>query len=303
MESVCNEFRELYENIKGTTPYCVKTVAVLNSWGKMRAWGCHMVHHALYQKQNYSYAGIIEALSGAPFDVKFISFDDIRRDEAILDQIDVIINVGDGDTAHTGGVEWEDPVISAAVRRFVHNGGGFIGVGEPSGHQYQGRYFQLASVLGVEKETGFTLNYDKYNWTEHPDHFILADVEGEVDFGEGKKSIYAFEGTEILVQRDREVQLAVNAFGNGRSVYISGLPYSFENSRILYRAILWAAHGEEQLHRWFSTNCNVEVHAFVANGKYCVVNNTYEPQDTVVYTGDSHFDLHLEANEIRWYNL
>ncbi len=26
-----------------------------------------MVHHALYQKQNYSYAGIIEALSGAPF--------------------------------------------------------------------------------------------------------------------------------------------------------------------------------------------------------------------------------------------
>ena len=303
VESVCNEFRELYENIRGTTPYCVKTVAVLNSWGRMRAWGCHMVHHALYQKQNYSYAGIIEALSGAPFDVKFISFDDIRREPDLLDSIDVIINVGDGDTAHTGGAEWEDPVISSAVRRFVHNGGGFIGVGEPTGHQYQGHYFQLAKVLGVEKETGFTLNYDKYNWTEHPDHFILADVEGEVDFGEGKKSIYAFEGTQILVQKDKEVQLAVNAFGEGRSVYISGLPYSFENSRVLYRAILWAAHGEAQLHKWFSTNYNVEVHAFVANGKYCVVNNTYEPQDTVVYTGDSSFGLHLEPNEIRWYNL
>ena len=70
VESVCDEFRELYDNIKGTTPYCVKTVAVLNSWGKARSWGCHMVHHALYQKQNYSYAGIIEALSGAPFDVQ-----------------------------------------------------------------------------------------------------------------------------------------------------------------------------------------------------------------------------------------
>ncbi|MEG2118929.1 MAG: 1,3-beta-galactosyl-N-acetylhexosamine phosphorylase, partial [Pseudoflavonifractor sp.] len=56
VESVCNEFRELYTNIKGTTPYCIKTVAVLNCWGKMRSWGCHMVHHALYQKQNYSYA-------------------------------------------------------------------------------------------------------------------------------------------------------------------------------------------------------------------------------------------------------
>ena len=303
VESVCNEFRELYENIKGTTPYCVKTVAVLNSWGKMRAWGCHMVHHALYQKQNYSYAGVIEALSGAPFDVKFISFDDIRKDPSILDSIDVIINVGDGDTAHTGGAEWEDAAVSAAIRKFVHNGGGFIGVGEPSGHQYQGRYFQLAKVLGVEKETGFTLNYDKYNWDVNPDHFILADVAGEVDFGEGKKSIYAYEGTDILVQKDKEVQMAANAFGNGRSVYISGLPYSFENSRVLYRAILWAAHGEEILNKWFSTNYNVEVHAFVANGKYCVVNNTYVPQDTVVYTDKGSFELHLDANEIKWYNL
>ena len=303
VESVCNEFRELYENIKGTTPYCVKTVAVLNSWGKMRAWGCHMVHHALYQKQNYSYAGIIEALSGAPFDVKFISFDDIRKDPAILDSIDVIINVGDGDTAHTGGAEWEDPAISAAVRKFVHNGGGFIGVGEPSGHQYQGRYLQLASLLGVEKETGFTLNYDKYNWEQKPGHFILEDVAGEVDFGEGKKSIYAFEGTDILVQKEKEVQMAVNSFGEGRSVYISGLPYSFENSRVLYRAILWAAHGEDILRKWFSTNYNVEVHAFIANGKYCVVNNTYVPQDTTVYTDSGSFDLHLEANEIKWYSL
>ncbi len=303
VESVCNEFRELYENIKGTTPYCVKTVAVLNSWGKMRAWGCHMVHHALYQKQNYSYAGIIEALSGAPFDVKFISFDDIRNEPGILDNIDVIINVGDADTAHTGGAEWEDAAISSAIRKFVHNGGGFIGVGEPSGHQYQGHFLQLAKVLGVEKETGFTLNYDKYNWETNPDHFILADVAGDVDFGEGKKSIYAYEGTDILVQKDKEVQMAVNAFGNGRSVYISGLPYSFENSRVLYRAILWAAHGEEILHKWFSTNYNVEVHAFVANGKYCVVNNTYVPQDTTVYTDSGSFDLHLEANEIKWYNL
>ena len=50
--------------------------------------------------------------------------------------------------------------VSAAIRGFLWNGGGLIGVGEPSGHQYQGRYFQLAGALGVEKETGFTLGYD-----------------------------------------------------------------------------------------------------------------------------------------------
>ncbi len=304
IKEVTDEFRFLYKNIKGTVPYCIKRVAILNCFGKMRSWGCHMVQHALYHKQNYSYAGIIEALSGAPFDVKFISFDDILSDRGILDDIDVIINIGDGDTAHTGGIYWENPTILESIRGFIHKGGGFIGVGEPSGHQYQGRFLQLAGVLGVEKETGFTLNYDKYNWEQNREHFILKDVTGEVDFGEGKKNIYAFEGTEILIQKDKEVQLSVNEFGKGRAVYISGLPYSFENSRLLHRAILYSCTSEDTLYNWFSSNYNVEVHAFLENKKYCVVNNTYAPQDTTVYTqnGES-FELHLNSNEIKWFSL
>ena len=302
VEQVCNEFRTLYANVKGTPPYCVKKVAVLNCWGKMRAWGCHMVHHALYQKQNYSYAGIIESLSGAPFDVVFINFQDILDNPAILDDIDVIINVGDADTAHTGGEWWENPKIIEAIRGFVYNGGGIIGVGEPSGHQYQGHFFQLANVFGVEEETGFTLGYDKYNWDEH-EHFILEDSE-EVDFGEGKKNIYALPSATILVQKEKEVQMAVNEFGKGRAVYISGLPYSFENSRVLYRAVLWSTHSEDELNRWFSTNYNVDVHAYPKNNKYCVVNNTDEPQQTTIYRGDgSSFELALEPNQIIWYEI
>ena len=302
VSQVCDEFRTLYDNVKGTTPYCARKVAVLNCWGKMRAWGCHMVHHALYQKQNYSYSGIIESLSGAPFDVKFISFQDILEDASVLDDIDVIINVGDVDTAHTGGEWWSNPSITEAIRRFVYNGGGIIGVGEPTAHQYQGRFFQLADVFGVEEERGFTLGYDKYNWEEHP-HFILEDTDF-VDFGEGKKNIYALAGTTILVQKEKEVQMAVNEFGKGRAVYISGLPYSFENNRVLQRAILWSAHGEDDLKKWFSTNCNVDVHAYPKNKKYCVVNNTDEPQNTTVFTGDgSSFELHMEPNQIIWYTI
>jgi 1,3-beta-galactosyl-N-acetylhexosamine phosphorylase len=304
IKEVCEEFRTLYDNIQGTTPYCVKRVAVLNCWGKMRSWGNHMVHHAIYYKQNYSYFGIIEALSGAPFDVSFISFDDIKADKDLLKKFDVVINVGDADTAQSGGENWIDETIITAVREFVYNGGGFIGVGEPAAHQWQGRFIQLDDVLGVEEEHGFNLNTDKYNWEEHRDHFILKDAEGEVDFGEGKKNIYALPETEILIQKDQEVQMAVKTFGKGRGVYISGLPYSFKNSRVLYRAVLWSASAEEELHCWYSTNYNVEVHAYVKNGKYCVVNNTYEPQDTVVYRGDgSSLQLHMEANEIKWYQI
>ena len=111
-------------------------------------------------------------------------------------------------------------------------------------------------------------------------------------------------GTHIVVQKDKEVQLAVNDYGNGRAVYISGLPYTFENNRLLYRAVLWSSHSEQDLNTWFSTNYNVEVHAYVKNGKYCVVNNTYEPQKTTVYRGDgSSFELSMEANEIKWYKI
>ncbi len=300
---VCGEFRRLYDSIGGARPWCVRTVAVLNCWGRARSWGCHMVHHALYQKQNYSYAGVIEALSGAPYDVRFLSFDDILADPAALDGVDVLINVGDGDTAHTGGAVWEDARLSAAVKRFVAAGGGFIGVGEPSGHQYQGRYIQLAGVLGVEKETGFTLNYDKYNWDEHPDHFILADGSGPVDFGEGKKNIYALPGAKVLVQRDREVQLAVNDFGKGRAVYISGLPYSFQNCRLLHRAVLWSSHGEELMEKWSSTNVRTEVHAYPGSGRWCVVNNTYEPQRTTVHTDGGSLSLELAPGAIQWFDI
>ena len=178
-----------------------------------------------------------ESLSGAPFDVKFLSFDDIRKDPSILEGIDVILNVGDADTAYTGGENWTDEVIVTAIKKFIYNGGGFIGVGEPAAHQYEGHFFQLATVMGVEKETGFTLNVDKYNWEEH-EHFITEDCAGEIDFGDGKKSIYALDNTTILVHRNKDVQLAVNEFGKGRCVYISGLPYSFENSRLLYLSLI-----------------------------------------------------------------
>lgn len=221
IRSVCDEFRMLYDNAKGTTPYCVKKVAVLNCFGKMRVRGDHMVHHALYQKQNYSYAGVIEALSGAPYDVVFISFDDVRENPSVLDDVDVILNIGDAYTSYSGGENWIDEKIVTRIKKFIYNGGGFIGIGEPTACQHQGHFFQLAVAMGVEQEKGFDLNKDKYNWDEAENHFVTADCKGEIDFGEGKKNVFAFEGTNILVQRDKEVQLAVNDFGSGRCVYIS----------------------------------------------------------------------------------
>lgn len=303
IEEICDEFRLLYENVGGQKPYSHFTVGILNSWGRMRSWGTHMVAHAIPYKQTYSYAGILEALSGMAFDVKFISFDDVLENPGVLDECSVLINVGDAYTAPSGGEYWMKPEISCAVKAFVARGGGLIGVGEPSAYQHEGRYFVLSSVLGVDREMGFSLSSDKYNWKEHA-HYITEDSGEQIDFGEGMQNIYALPDASVLRMKGENVQLAVHEFGQGKSVYISGLPYSFENARLLYRALFWAAGQEDRMKRWYSDNYNVEVNYYPATEKYCVVNNTYEHQDTVVYDGDGmKMPVSLEPNAILWFSI
>lgn len=303
IEAVCNEFRILYDNIQKTKPYCAPfKVAVLNSWGKLRSWSTHMVAHALWYKQIYSYLGIIEALSGMAFDVQFISFDDIIDNENILNDFGVVINAGDAYTAFSGGEYWANEKIVTSIRKYVYNGGGFIGVGEPSAYQKDGKYFQLAAVLGVDKEIGFSISTRKYN-KDQQQHFITDGISN-IDFGEGMKNIYALEGTDVIINNNEDIQLASNSFGKGRSVYISGLPYNPQNARLLYRALFWAAQKENEINKWFAQNINVEVNAYPQTGKFCIVNNSYTPQQTKVFKGDGTvIDVDLAETELKWYDI
>lgn len=310
IERVTEEFRELYDNIGGSRPYCGLKVAVLNSWGALRSWQPYMVAHALWYKQTYSYFGILEALSGAGVEVGFISFEDIRK-SGIPEGTDVIINAGDAGTAWSGGSEWLDEVVQTAVRRFVYEGGGLVGVGEPGAVQKGGRYFQLADVLGVDKELGFTLSEDKYFTKERQRHFITEDMERDedghlaIDFGEGMKNVYALgSNTEILEYSCGEVHLSAHPYGKGRGVYAAGLPYSHENTRLLLRCLYYAAAKEEEMKKWFSSNLYCEVHAYPKTGKYAVVNNTDRPQTTVIYDGDGNpGTLELEACQVLWFEI
>ena len=300
---VCDEFRELYDHVHGAKPYCMPfKVTILNAWGKVRSWGTHMVAHALWYKEIYSYSGVLEALSGMPFDVSFISFDDILEDPHVLDDAGVIINAGDAYTAYSGGEYWADPRIIEAIRRFVYNGGGFIGVGEPTAYQRNGHFFQLYDVLGVDKELGFSLSTDKYNW-EEKEHFLTENFAETIDFGEEVKNIYALNGTTVLKDDRHNIMFAANTYGKGRSVYLRGLPFSFENARLLYRCLFYAAGKEDEIKTWYSENPNVEVNVYPNTQSYCVVNNTYEEQTTTVYTDRESYALTLAATEIRWFSI
>ena len=180
--------------------------------GKIRSWQPYMVAHALWYKQTYSYFGILESLSGAAVDVQFLSFDEIREN-GVPSDIDVIINAGDAGTAFSGGEEWLDEAATT-IRQWVYNGGGFVGVGDPTAVHHGGRFFQLADILGVDKELGFTLSTDKYFKTALDSHFITEDRNSDFNFGESKHDIYALSAaTEIIEYSNNEVHMAANAYG------------------------------------------------------------------------------------------
>lgn len=304
VEEITDEFREIHEQSKGTPSYKAPfKVAILNHWGSTRKWMSHHVHHAIWYKQVYSYYGILESLSGQPFDVEFISFEDIR--DGISSDIGVIINAGDAGTSYSGGDIWKDPEIVSSVREFVANGGGFIGVGEPSAVEHQGEYFQLVDVLGVQKEVGFSLSLDKYNELNNDNHFITKNVTEKIDYGESMPYVYQrSRDTQVLDMDEGDVKLAVNQFGDGRSVYIAGLPYNPENARLLERAIYWAASKEELLEKWHTTNVDTECAAFPEAGKLVVINNSYEKQVTTIIKEDgSKEKVTLDGMGYAWLDI
>lgn len=305
VQSVANEFRSIHENTKGTKADSASfKVAILNTWGRLRRWQTHQIAHSLWNQRCYSYIGILEALTGLEFDIEFISFDDIKN-LGIPQDIKVIINAGDAYTSWSGGDYWKDERVVTAIREWIYNGGGFIGVGDPTACEHYGAFFQLYDVLGVQKEIGFGLSRNKLKYNIVKNHFIIEDMNKEIDFGEGMNSIYvASKNALVLYENNMSASLTVNDYGNGRAVYIAGMPFNYNNVRLLKRAIYWVAHKEEEMQYNFSSNVNVECVSFSNVGKIAVINNNGENEKAKIYIDRERcFDVELKPYEMIWQNL
>ena len=257
-----------------------------------------MVAHALWYRQTYTYLGVLEALSGLPLDVEFLSFDDVRT--GIPQDVTVLICAGAEGTAFSGGEQWADPDLIAAVSSFVAAGGGLIGVGAPSAHPAHGVTFQLADVLGVDREIGWGLGTRRPLPTVQ-EHFITQDLTEGLNDGEGTPDVVvACPTTRVLDATNGQVRLAVNELGRGRAVYATGLPYCAQNSRLLHRAVFWAAGQEEDFPSWAALDPRVEVAAYPDGRTTLVINNALEPVTTTVPTPQGPRTVRLEEGGHQW---
>ena len=310
IKEVSDEFRTIRDTIGTDGCYTKARMAVLSYWGRMDTWMQNGIFVDDIRQDGYFYAAIMNALSILPVAVDFLSFDEAA--EGKLKDYDVIISNGIPGTSFQGNRCWADAKLVSAVREYVDGGGGFIGVGEPSGYQYQGRYFQLSDVLGLEKECNFTHFEKRDAFAVNEKHWITENIDlVKIRFNPHVRGVYPLCATVLHAHYDDEypfgwqnaghTDFAVNEYGKGRSVYFSGLSDCNEAYRLIYKAILWAGHQEKELYSVYCEDSDVDVYYYPSSGQYALINTA-----DGVFNGN-YYDLNgtkqkvrLAPGEIRW---
>jgi len=310
VKEVCDEFRLIKENAGKEGSYSLTKIAIISFWGKMDSWMMNGNFVDDFRTEGIYYNFVLEALAGQPVKVDFISFEEVKKND--LSAYDCIVTFGIPTTSIQGDKLWADDALVSKIRSYVDNGGGLIGIGEPSGYQFEGKYFQLHDVLGVQKETGdkYHLKRDAIKPIEN--HFITEGVDfSKVKFSPFVRSVYKENATIIKAHFDEEygahmqnaghVDLAVNNYGKGRAVFMTGLNTCNDSFRLLYRSIIWAGKNEDNILKAFSSNPNVDVFYYEKSKSYALFNNSSVKQETTFYNIKKlGKDIALKPNEILW---
>lgn len=312
-KQVCDEFRDIRAHVDKAGAASFVKIAVLSYWGKMSSWMFNGNFTDDVKPETQGLGTFFDAIAGQPVDVSFVSFDEVIEAKIRLEDYDVLVNTGLEGTSFQGDRYWVDPRLLAKIRAYVDMGGGFLGIGSPSGYYQDGRYFQLSDVLGVEKERGFTYCRNKPSPAETPAHWISEGIDFDrVAFCPRPEMVYSL-GAEVLrctlyqddptqnTNQGGNVLLSAHAYGRGRAVYLAPTLPSMAAFRLIYKCLLFAGHRESAFARAASSNPNVDGYYYASNGNYALLNNADSPQETTFYDIDGRPSSHLLAPyEIRW---
>lgn len=276
IEKVSDEFRLIQSFHDAGKPYTIKTrVAVLHSWGALRSWTLSGHFH---ETNVHDLIHINEALSGLPVDVKFISFEDVKK--GALKDVDVVINAGYAGSAWSGGDNWKDESIVTLLTKWVHDGGTFIGVNEPSAVEGYDNYFRMAHVLGIDEDTGARVCHGKWSFEADDTEELLP--EGATV--EPKDHLYLTDGkAKVLLADDDRPLVTVNEFGKGKGIYLASFQVDQENTRMLYQLIRYAG-GEGTSGLYMTDNLYTECAYYPESEKLVIINNSDQEQTTTVPT-------------------
>ena len=240
---------------------------------------------------------ILEALSGLPLNVDFMSFDDVLE-HGFPEDTRVVINAGEADTAWSGGDAWKNAELIAALTKYVGEGGGLIGVNEPTAVRENGKFFQLCEVFGIDRDLGTKKCLRKYHFETETDSFVLKDTPHPEEFMKALGGIYIRQpGVQVLAEKDHLPLITANRFKKGRAMYLSSFRVSPEAIRMLLRAILYVSGNEEGIGMYCCDNLYTECAYYPEISRLVVINNSGEEQTAGIRTEEGEVSVTLKPFE------
>lgn len=276
IEEIADDFRLIKSFHEEGEVYTLPIrAAVLHCWGGLRSWTLSGHFHETYM---HDLIHINEALSGLPVQVEFLSFDDVKNGR--LSGVDVLINAGAAGTAWSGGEAWNDSAVVEAVSRWVYEGGVFLGVGEPTAAQGGDTYFRLASVLGVDEDTGARVCHGRWEY-EAADREKLIPAKASI---RAQKGLYLTSpDTEVLCETDGLPAFTKHRFGEGNAFYLGGFSVTPENTRMLLNVMI-SGTGRGTKQKYVTDSPYTECAWYPSSHRLVVINNSGEKRETAVET-------------------
>lgn len=276
IEKVADEFRLIRSFHEAGKPYCIKTkVGILHYWGTLRSWTLSGHFHETYM---HDLIHVIEALSGLPIEVEFLSFEDIKNKK--FKNVNVIINGGYSGSAWSGGDAWKDEEIVTNLTKWVYEGGAFMGINEPSAVDGYDNYFRMSHILGVDKDTGAKVCHGKWIFTAHDEKGVLPKgtwVKAQ------ENCFLTGANTKVLLADGNNPLITVHNFGKGKGIYLASFQVNLVNTRMLYQLIRDAG-GEDIMGEYMTDNLYTECAYYPNCNQLVVINNSEAEQTTSIPT-------------------
>lgn len=291
MDLIVDEFQKIGALHDASVPHTLKPrIGILTAWGALRTWTLsghfHETHiHVLIH--------ILESLSGLPFEVKFLSFEDIKQGAGA--EVDVIINAGKAGSAWSGGECWQDDHVVETLTEWVHDGGIFIGVGEPSAVAGQHTALRMAHVLGLDIDYGEGDCHGRWAYVVSDEKQLIPS---QLTFDQPLETVLTSPSTVVLAEAGNHPTLTMHDFGAGKGIYLSQFKHEQAFTKLLTNLLLQASTGQTQADG-IADNLYTECAVYPQAEKLAFINNSDQQQVTACHWQGKRYEASLQPYEMQ----
>jgi len=303
MDDILYEFRQISALHDEGSPVVLKPkIAILHAWGSLRSWTLSGHFH---ETDRHILIHVLESLSGLPFDVKFISFDDVKNVSSAnaLNDIDIIISAGAAGDAWSGGNLWDNEKTLEILTSWVFKGGVFLGIGEPSACPVSkngkgfNTFLRMAHALGVDIDNGERACHGRWSFNIEKIEGLIPNEVSEAGFPAREGAFLTDGKAKVLHAKGNVPAITINNFGKGKGVYLSGYSVNQPMTKFLQNLLLYSTSGSVTA-EGLSDDPFTECAVFENAGKIVFANNSADKRAAVCAWKGKQYRAETEPGKI-----